>query len=67
MDPENRGEGVLWTWSRLVRVNARVRTYRYVGPVELRDAVSPGDEGQIISSMADLEGWALSPAEVVFR
>ncbi|WP_310431374.1 hypothetical protein [Streptomyces sp. 3330] len=33
------------------------RSYRYVGPVELRAAVRPGDGGRCIGSAADFGGW----------
>jgi hypothetical protein len=38
-------------------VNGRGRSYRYVGPVELKAAVRPGDGGRRIGSAADLDGW----------
>ncbi|MCX4580158.1 hypothetical protein OHB41_44750 [Streptomyces sp. NBC_01571] len=38
-------------------MSARVRSYRYVGPVELKTAVPPGGGGWRISSAADFEGW----------
>ncbi|MEU3821938.1 hypothetical protein AB0E74_20320 [Streptomyces sp. NPDC030392] len=33
------------------------RSYRYVGPVELKAAVRPGDGGRRIGSAADFVGW----------
>ncbi len=38
-------------------MNARGRSYRYVGPVELKAAVRPGDGGRRIGSAADFGGW----------
>ncbi|MEV7210516.1 MULTISPECIES: hypothetical protein [unclassified Streptomyces] len=35
----------------------RGRSYRYVGPVELKAAVRPGDGGRHIGSAADFDGW----------
>ncbi|MEW2131106.1 hypothetical protein [Streptomyces sp. NPDC005435] len=34
------------------------RTYRYVGPAELRATVRPGGEGRLIGSSADFDAWA---------
>ncbi|MFC4014427.1 hypothetical protein ACFOY2_44900 [Nonomuraea purpurea] len=42
----------------------RVRSYRYVGPAEVKAAVQPDGKGQSIRSRADLDGWmAERPAE----
>ncbi|MFE3738315.1 hypothetical protein [Streptomyces sp. NPDC059134] len=38
-------------------MNARGRSYRYVGPAELKAAVRPGDGGRRIGSAADFGGW----------
>ena len=38
-------------------MSARGRSYRYVGPVELKAAVRPGSGGCPISSAADFDGW----------
>ncbi|MGW2111785.1 hypothetical protein [Streptomyces sp. NPDC001948] len=38
-------------------MSARGRSYRYVGPVELKTAVRPGGGGCRISSAADFDGW----------
>ncbi|MFD7629864.1 hypothetical protein ACFV7Q_28230 [Streptomyces sp. NPDC059851] len=43
--------------SRLADVRGRRRSYRYVGPVELKTAVRPGDGGCRIGSAADFGGW----------
>ncbi|MFG2993784.1 hypothetical protein ACGFZK_31610 [Streptomyces sp. NPDC048257] len=39
-------------------MNLRGRSYRYVGPAELRALVRPGAEGRGIRSAADFEDWA---------
>ncbi|MCX5001077.1 hypothetical protein OHB05_00335 [Streptomyces sp. NBC_00638] len=38
-------------------MNARGRSYRYVGPVELKAAVRPGGGGCLINSAADFGSW----------
>lgn len=38
-------------------MNARGRSYRYVGPVELEAAVRPGSGGRRIGSAADFGSW----------
>ncbi|MEU8653651.1 hypothetical protein [Streptomyces sp. NPDC048737] len=38
-------------------VTGRGRSYRYVGPVELKAVVRPGDGGRRIGSAADFGGW----------
>ncbi|WP_371795207.1 hypothetical protein [Streptomyces sp. NBC_01718] len=38
-------------------MSARGRSYRYVGPIELKAAVRPGDGGRRINSTADFGGW----------
>ncbi|MFI1769713.1 hypothetical protein ACH41H_48130 [Streptomyces sp. NPDC020800] len=38
-------------------MSGRGRSYRYVGPVELKAAVRPGDGGRRIVSAADFGGW----------
>ncbi|MFI8952500.1 hypothetical protein ACIGO6_39250 [Streptomyces sp. NPDC053750] len=38
-------------------MSGRGRSYRYVGPVELKAAVRPGDGGRRIGSAADFGGW----------
>ncbi|MFD8419886.1 hypothetical protein [Streptomyces sp. NPDC059466] len=38
-------------------MSARGRSYRYVGPVELKAAVRPGDAGRRIGSAADFGSW----------
>ncbi|NED75679.1 hypothetical protein G3I51_25800 [Streptomyces sp. SID9944] len=38
-------------------MSGRGRSYRYVGPVELKTAVRPGDGGRRIGSAADFGGW----------
>ncbi|MEU8544486.1 hypothetical protein AB0C52_31595 [Streptomyces sp. NPDC048717] len=38
-------------------MSERGRSYRYVGPVELKDAVRPGDGGRRIGSAADFARW----------
>ncbi|MFJ9589145.1 hypothetical protein [Streptomyces acidicola] len=38
-------------------MSGRGRSYRYVGPVELKAAVGPGDGGRRIASAADFGGW----------
>ena len=38
-------------------MSARGRSYRYVGPVELKTAVRPGGGGCRISSAADFDSW----------
>ncbi|MET8183272.1 hypothetical protein [Streptomyces sp. NPDC005336] len=38
-------------------MSVRGRSYRYVGPVELKTAVRPGSGGCRISSAADFDGW----------
>ncbi|MFE3907409.1 hypothetical protein ACFXPY_46195 [Streptomyces sp. NPDC059153] len=38
-------------------MSARGRSYRYVGPVELKTAVRPGGGGCRISSAAGFDGW----------
>lgn len=40
------------------RVTARGRSYRYVGPADVKAAVRPGGEGRLIASAADFEAWA---------
>ncbi|MFD0718138.1 hypothetical protein [Streptomyces globosus] len=47
-------------------MSARGRSYRYVGPVELKAAVRPGSGGCPIRSAADFDGWiaARSAAEL---
>jgi hypothetical protein len=41
----------------LTDVSERGRSYRYVGPAELKAAVRPGDSGRRIGSAADFNGW----------
>ncbi|GGM14929.1 hypothetical protein GCM10010129_68930 [Streptomyces fumigatiscleroticus] len=43
--------------SRPANVSARGRSYRYVGPAELKAAVRPGGGGCRIGSAADFGGW----------
>ena len=43
--------------SRLDHVTVRERTYRYVGPVELKAAVRPGSGGCRIGSAAAFDRW----------
>ncbi|MGW1411542.1 hypothetical protein [Streptomyces sp. NPDC002403] len=38
-------------------MSGRGRSYRYVGPIELKAAVRPGDGGRRIASAADFSGW----------
>lgn len=38
-------------------MSARGRSYRYVGPVELKAAVRPGSDGCRISSAAEFDDW----------
>ncbi|NED34377.1 hypothetical protein [Streptomyces sp. SID8499] len=38
-------------------MSGRGRSYRYVGPVELKTAVRPGDGGRRIGSATDFGGW----------
>lgn len=45
-------------WTTLTGVNAWGRTYRYLGPAELKGLVRPDSEGQSIRSVADFDGWA---------
>ncbi|MFG3308575.1 hypothetical protein [Streptomyces wuyuanensis] len=40
-------------------MTGRGRSYRYVGPAELKAAVRPGDGGRRISSAADFGGWIM--------
>ncbi|MET7370799.1 hypothetical protein ABZS61_34040 [Streptomyces sp. NPDC005566] len=40
-------------------MSGRGRSYRYVGPVELKAAVRPGDGGRRIGSAADFDGWTV--------
>lgn len=40
------------------RVSALERSYRYVGPAEVKAAVRPGGEGRPIGSAADFDAWA---------
>ncbi|WP_392753208.1 hypothetical protein [Streptomyces sp. LN590] len=40
-------------------MSGRGRSYRYVGPDELKAAVRPGDGGRRIGSAADLGGWIM--------
>ncbi|GAA4583888.1 hypothetical protein GCM10023194_22370 [Planotetraspora phitsanulokensis] len=46
-------------------MSVRGRTYRYVGPADLRVLVRPGGEGRAISSSTDLDEWVSQrpPAE----
>ncbi|MEU9163940.1 hypothetical protein AB0D29_27175 [Streptomyces sp. NPDC048424] len=39
-------------------MDGRGRSYRYVGPAELRSLVRPGAEGRRIRSAADFDDWA---------
>ncbi|KOX37514.1 MULTISPECIES: hypothetical protein [unclassified Streptomyces] len=39
-------------------MSGRGRSYRYVGPVELKAAVRPGESGRRIGSAADFADWA---------
>jgi hypothetical protein len=41
----------------LADVSGRERGYRYVGPVELKAAVGPGEGRRRIASAADFDGW----------
>ncbi|MFE1465572.1 hypothetical protein ACFW6M_31245 [Streptomyces nigra] len=45
-------------------MTARGRSYRYVGPVELKAAVRPGDGGRRIGSTADFDGWIVEQSTV---
>ncbi|MFF3838231.1 hypothetical protein [Streptomyces sp. NPDC001930] len=38
-------------------MSGRGRSYRYVGPIELKAAVRSGDGGRRIGSAADFDGW----------
>ncbi|WP_405532324.1 hypothetical protein OG592_32980 [Streptomyces avidinii] len=42
----------------------RGRSYRYVGPAELRELARPGTEGRSIRSAADFEEWAAGRSAV---
>ncbi|MEV6355687.1 hypothetical protein [Streptomyces hydrogenans] len=48
-------------------MSAQGRSYRYVGPVDLRSAVRPGDSGRRVRSAADFDDWIVerSAAELV--
>lgn len=45
-------------------MSGRGRSYRYVGPVELKAAVRPGDGGCRIASAADFGGWIVAQSVV---
>ncbi|MEV7451248.1 hypothetical protein [Streptomyces nigra] len=45
-------------------MTGRGRSYRYVGPVELKAAVRPGDGGRRIGSTADFDGWIVEQSAV---
>ncbi|MFJ4894954.1 hypothetical protein ACIP5U_33905 [Streptomyces sp. NPDC088788] len=47
-------------------MSARGRSYRYVGPAELKAVVQPGDGGRPIGSAADFSSWIVeqAPAEL---
>lgn len=45
-------------------MTGRGRSYRYVGPVELKAAVRPGDGGGRIGSAADFDGWIVEQSAV---
>ncbi|WP_234436173.1 hypothetical protein [Streptomyces sp. NRRL S-813] len=45
-------------------MSERGRSYRYVGPVELKAAVRPGDGGRRIGSAADFGGWIVEQSAV---
>ncbi|WP_437096835.1 hypothetical protein [Streptomyces sp. enrichment culture] len=40
-------------------MSGRGRSYRYVGPAELKAAVRPGDGGRRIDSAADFDDWIM--------
>lgn len=42
----------------MVSVTTRVRLYRYLGPVELKELVRAGGEGQSMCSSLDFGEWA---------
>ncbi|MFF4429670.1 hypothetical protein ACFYZ4_10925 [Streptomyces sp. NPDC001513] len=43
-------------------MEGRGRSYRYVGPAELRALVRPGNEGRRIRTAADFDDWASASA-----
>lgn len=45
--------------SRVAHVSGRGRSYGYVGAVELKTAVRPGDGGRRTGSAADFDGWTV--------